>query len=84
MTLYQVVLNKVDDRSPIFQTRAEAEVLVRKYANHVKNRARCEVIDDRADRFTAIWGGWQESETTMWIREVEVGKVPTVWTWKDV
>jgi hypothetical protein len=81
MTLYQVVLNKVDDRTPIFQTRAEAVALIRKYATHMKNRGRCEIIEDQEDRFSAIWGGWEEKTSTMWIREVEAGKIPIGWVW---
>ena len=79
MNLYQVVLNKIDDRSPIFQTREEAQALVRKYATYMKRRG-CQVIKEEPDHFSAIWGGWSEHQNIMWIREIQVGKIPDSWT----
>lgn len=78
MTLYQVVLNKIDERSPIFQTREEAVSIVRNYANYMKRRG-CDVVQDREDMFSAIWGGWSEHQNVMWIREIQIGKIPETW-----
>ena len=80
MTLYQVVLNKIDDRSPIFQNREEAIAMVRGYRNYMVRRG-CDIVTDQEDKFSAIWGGWSEHQNTMWIREIKLGEIPG--TWKD-
>ncbi len=80
MQLYQVILNNLDERSPIFKTREEAVALIRGYANYMKRRG-CQVVQESDERFQAIWGGWSEHQNTIWLREIQVGKVPE--TWKD-
>ena len=78
MTLYQVILNSVNEYSPLFESRSDAESLLRRWRDHVIKRG-CEVIVDTPDRVEIIWDGWREQRYSMWIREVRVGKIPTLW-----
>ena len=78
MTLYQVILNRVEANSPVFQTREEALALIARYSNYMKLRG-WEVIYDNEDFFSAIWGGWSANMNTMWIREIQTGKIPETW-----
>lgn len=78
MTLYQVILNRVEANTPVFQTREEALALITRYSDYMKLRG-CVVTHDNEDFFSAIWGGWSENKNTMWVREIQTGKIPETW-----
>lgn len=81
MKLYQVVLNSVSYDSPAFTSLEGARKVVADYSKFMKKRG-CDVVVDTPDKFTGVWGGWNSTSNTIWIREIEDGKIPLSWDWK--
>jgi len=81
MKLYQVVLNSVSYDSPIFTSLEEARKVISDYSKFMKKRG-CGVVVDTPDKFSGIWGGWNSVCNTIWIKEIEDGKIPMSWDWK--
>ena len=81
MKLYQVVLNSVSHDSPIFSSLEGARKVVADYSKFMKKRG-CDVVVDTPDKFTGVWGGWNSTSNTIWIKDIEDGKIPVSWDWK--
>jgi uncharacterized phage-like protein YoqJ len=77
--VYQLILNKVNHDSPLFEKKEEAQKAFAKIRNFFLSKEQdVTVVCDEEDNFCIYWlGGWRgDGEYNLWIREIELGKLP--------